>query len=138
MPDSRPWVKLSTDYFTNPKMWDVSNDAKVLHLSLILLSAEKKTDGVVPAHAAKQQGTRALRELLDKNLLEKYGKFYQIHDYLQHQTPAETISTKAAKGAHVRWHVKPGKHEPTCAYCVQESTSDGKWEPDNGGAPIPF
>lgn len=138
MPDSRPWVKLSTDYFTNPKMWDVSNDAKVLHLSLILLSAEKKTDGVVPAHAAKQQGTRALRELLDKNLLEKYGKFYQIHDYLQHQTPAETISTKAAKGAHVRWHTKAGKHDPSCSYCVQESMSDGKWAFKTDDGPVPF
>lgn len=122
--DRRPWVKLDVGYFRNMKVVRVSNDAKVLHLTLIAWSAEQRTDGVVPVQMCKQMGDEPFRELTSHKLLIKHGKEFAINDYLKHQTPAKIISEKASKGAHVRWHEQKGVTSPGCQYC-KPSYEDG-------------
>lgn len=135
--DRRPYFKVTQDYFTSPKIMGISNDAKVLHLSLIAYSAIYKTDGVVPARMCQIEGAEALKELTASRMLVKRGKDYEIRHYLMHQTPAQEISTKATKGAHVRWHEGKNKVEPGCVYCQDAQLNEGPWEP-NTGEEAPF
>lgn len=137
MKDRRPWVRLDIGYFRNMKVVRVSNDAKVLHLTLIALSAEQKTDGVLPVQVCKQMGLKPFKELVDNNLLIKHGSDYAINDYLKHQTPAKIISEKAAKGAHVRWHEQKGITEPGCQYCSPPRRENPPANFDTPGPP-PF
>lgn len=119
--DNRPWAKIAVDYLVNPKIDALSDSAILLHLALILRSAQQRSDGVVSARAVMQRGTEPLDELLTGGLLRKVDdKTYQIHDYLQHQTPSKQINSKAEagkKGAHGRWHGKNGTYDPSCHYC---------------------
>lgn len=119
--DNRPWAKIAVDYLVNPKIDALSDSAILLHLALILRSAQQRSDGKVSARAVLQRGPEALEELLTGELLRKIDeKTYQIHDYLQHQTPAKHINFRAeagAKGAHSRWHGKTGRYDPTCHWC---------------------
>lgn len=135
--DTRPWVKLDTSYFRNIKIVQLSDAAKVLHLTLITTAAEQRTDGVLPVQVCKQKGPRPFKELVDHGLLVKAGKDYAIHDYLKHQTPAQVISKKAAKGAHTRWHEQKGVHEPDCFYCQEKELNAGPWQASPDG-PAPF
>lgn len=135
--DRRPWVRLETGYFRNMKIVRLSDTAKVLHLTLITTAAEQKTDGILPVQVCKQKGPRPFKELVDNGLLVKAGKDYAIHDYLKHQTPAEVISRKAAKGAHTRWHEQKGTTDPDCHYCQENSLNAGPWKADSDGE-VPF
>lgn len=118
--DKRPWVKVTTEYFRNPKVMKISDSAKLLHLQLIAWAGDQKTDGVVPTSACKQRGPKAFRELVEHGFLEPREGDYLIHDYLQHQTPAKTINEKATMAAHVRWHVKRSKVDPECTWCAKQ------------------
>ena len=135
--DRRPWVKLDTSYFRNMKIVRLSDAAKVLHLTLITTAAEQRTDGVLPVQVCKQKGPRPFKELVDNGLLIKTGKDYAIHDYLKHQTPAQVISKKAAKGAHTRWHVQKNTTDPDCPYCQEAQLNAGPWTPNPEGE-VPF
>ena len=135
--DRRPWVRLETGYFRNMKIVRLSDAAKVLHLTLITTAAEQRTDGVLPVQVCKQKGPRPFKELVDNGLLVKVGKDYAIHDYLKHQTPAEVISKKAAKGAHTRWHVQKNTTDPDCPYCQEAQLNAGPWTP-NAEGDVPF
>lgn len=135
--DRRPWIKLDRTYFRNAKIVRVSNDAKILHLTLIMWSAEQKTDGVIPEQVCKQMGSEPFKELTTNKLLIKHGKDFAINDYLRHQTPAQIISEKATKGAHVRWHEQKGVTAPDCQYCKQPQDEPPPVNFDNTGEP-PF
>lgn len=125
--DARPWVKLSLDYFRNFKVMRLSNDAKVLHLSLIVASAEQKSDGLLPAAACKMLGDGPFQELVDHGFLDAEGEDYRIHDYQRHQTPAEIIQSKSNRGSHARWHVKAGKYDASCAHCQEDAANGEAW-----------
>lgn len=135
--DRRPWVKLDVGYFRNMKVARVSNDAKVLHLTLITLAAEQKTDGVLPVQVCKQMGNKPFKELVDNHLLIRHGSDYEINDYLKHQTPAQVISDKASKGAHIRWHARRGVFDETCQYCTKPVEPERPVDFDTSGDP-PF
>lgn len=140
MPDKtprKPYFRVDQDYFSNIKVLEISNDAKVLHLKLIAYSAAQKTDGIVPAYLCSTEGEAALKELLAQQMLLKHGKRYQIKDYLEHQTPAQEISRKAGRAAHVRWHVERKKVVDSCQHCREDQLNRGPWKPD-GGKDIPF
>lgn len=133
----KPYFRVDQDYFSNIKVLEISNDAKVLHLKLIAYSAAQKTDGVVPAYLCQTEGDAALKELLAQHMLLKRGKRYEIKDYLEHQTPAQEISKKAGMAAHVRWHVGRKKIVDSCVHCQEDLMNSGPWKPD-GGSDIPF
>ncbi len=80
--DARPWIKLSLDYFDNPKIDALSDNAQLLHLQLMLRTARQKKDGEVTVRAAKARGETAFKELVSAGLLIKEDpRTYRIHDY---------------------------------------------------------
>ena len=129
--DQRPWIKLSIDYLDNPKIDSLSDEGILLHLALILKSAQQKTDGIVSSRTAGQRGKPVLKELIDAGLLVKVdAKTYRIHDYEKHQTGANIVKKRAsagAIGAHKTNHVLKQKFAANCEHCQKDKAEGATW-----------
>lgn len=128
------FAKIDVEYFDNPKIDPLSNEAKLLHLGLILRAARLKSDGVVTANAARAYGQEALDELLGVSLLIEDGKTYRIHDYLAYQTPKAYIEERSAtralvgaKGGHSKNHAKKYLYDDTCTFCLEDVANGASW-----------
>ena len=111
--DKRAYFQTDVGYFDNPKLADLVEDhprAVILHLRAIAYCAQHLTDGIFPMRLVMRL---ACASQCDFDLLVQCGLFYvlddtraEVHDYLKHQRPAETVKkAKAAgrKGAEARW-----------------------------------
>lgn len=134
-PDTRPWVKLSVDYFDNFKIQQLTNDGMLLHLYLIVQAGKNLSDGVVPKRTCQAFGPKPFRELLDAGLLreESRGR-YEIHDYRKHQTSRAKARGNPLKGAHTVHHTKRGIIDANCDYCLAEAAA----KPLEDEGPPPF
>lgn len=132
--DARPWVKLSLDYFDNPKIDGLSDTAQLLHLQLILRTARQQMDGEVSARAAKSRGEAAFKELVSAGLLDKVdARTYRIHDYLKHQTLSKTIEQRkraGGRGGHSKNHVKRFIYDDACSFCQDDAAGALEWLKD--------
>ncbi len=132
--DERPWIKLSLDYFDNPKIDALSDTAQLLHIQLILRSGRLKSDGKVSIRAAKSRGETAFKELVTGRLLNKItATTYQVHDYAKHQTASEKIATKAAAGArggHTKNHARRFIYDDECQHCQDDAAGNLDWLKD--------
>lgn len=137
--DERPWVKLSLDYFDNPKIDALSDTAQLLHLQLIIRSARMKTDGKVSARAAKERGDAALKELISGGLMVKVdAKTYWIHDYTKHQMSSEEIAVKSSagsRGGHTKNHARRYLYDIRCRWCRGDAEAGEEWVKDPQTAP---
>ena len=138
--DQRPWIKLSIDYLDNPKIDALSDEAILLHLAIILKSAQMKTGGSVSARVAGQRGKPALKELLDAGLVVKVdAKTYRIHDYEKHQTDPEIVKKRASAGslgAHKTNHVLKQKFAANCGHCQKDQSNGAEWLANTGMPPF--
>ena len=132
--DARPWIKLSLDYFDNPKIDALSDNAQLLHLQLMLRTARQKKDGEVTVRAAKARGETAFKELVSAGLLIKEDpRTYRIHDYDKHQTLKRIIDARSkagGRGGHVKNHVKPFIYDDACQFCQDDAASNSDWLKD--------
>lgn len=138
--DQRPWVKVSVDYFDNPKIDALSDLAQLLHLVLIVKSGQQKTDGIVSPRLATSRGQKPFKELLKAGLIrERHDGQYVIHDYEKHQTPKVKMRRgNPAKGAHTVHHVKRGIYVPECEFCAETEPAEVVEPPLQSAGPIPF
>lgn len=133
--DARPWVKLSLDYFDNPKIDGLSDTAQLLHLQLILRTARQQMDGEVSARAAKSRGETAFKELVSAGLLDKVDpRTYRIHDYLKHQR----LSTAPIRRSAIPLDIRTAVYERDgrrCLHCgaTQNLSLDHIWPYSKGG-----
>jgi hypothetical protein len=129
--DERPWIKLSLDYFENPKIDALSDAGQLLHLNLILRSARNKTDGVVTLRACKGRGDAPFKELVRQGLLDKKDtQTYLIHDYEKHQTLSRIIAKRTAagsRGGHGKNHVLRHIFVESCEHCQFDVQNDEEW-----------
>lgn len=133
--DERPWIKLSLDYFENPKIDILSDSAQLLHLSLILRSARQRTDGIVTARACQARGAAPFRELVKHGRLVKNSDgTYTIHDYVKHQTDADTIAAKVrqravsgSRGGHKKNHENRFIFSVSCEHCQKAVQNGESW-----------
>ena len=128
--DARPWVKVTVDYFDNPKIDSLSDQGQLLHLFLIITAGQKRSDGVINRRVAASKGAKALKELVAAGLVhERHDGQYVIHDYEKHQTASHHIEDKTdhkrAAGAaggrksnHVRNHVNKNIIKDGCEFCI--------------------
>lgn len=100
--------------------------AREAHLASILYSAQHQTDGLFPIRAIKAMCmvTNDLEEAAITALFEvgmwidHPGGMAEVHDYLEHQTPASLVKKRSEagkKGAAARWGTdgKNGKPQPS-------------------------
>lgn len=129
--DARPWIKLSLDYFDNPKIDGLSDTAQLLHLQLMLRTARQQKDGEVSVRAAKARGDSAMKELVAGGLLIKVdARTYRIHDYSKHQTLAKVIANRkqaGGRGGHMKNHANRFIYDDSCAHCQDDAAGNLDW-----------
>ena len=132
--DGRLWIKLSLDYFDNPKIDALSDTAQLLHLQLLLRTARQLKDGDVSVRAAKARGDAAFKELVAGGLLIKVdARTYRIHDYAKHQTLSKTIQARKAaggRGGHTKNHANRFIYDDSCSHCQDDAAGDMEWLKD--------
>lgn len=129
--DERPWIKLSLDYFENPKIDALSDSAQLLHLNLILRSARSHTDGEVTLRACKARGDGPFKELVASELIDKKdANTYLIHDYSKHQTLSEIIAKRTvagSRGGHGKNHANRHIFVESCEHCRNDVKDGLEW-----------
>lgn len=134
--DRRLWIKLSVDYFDNPKIDACSDAAQLLHIGLIMRSFKQKKAGLVTARACKIRGDGPFRELIAEGLLIKVNSStYRVHDYEKHQSSPDVIAKRKASGArggHTKNHVNRLIYDDKCAHCEDDVALNAGWLKDPG------
>ncbi|NKG21071.1 hypothetical protein [Paeniglutamicibacter terrestris] len=132
--DRRLWIKLSVDYFDNPKIDNLTDSAQLLHIGLIMRSFKQKKSGTVTARACKIRGDGPFRELVAEGLLIKVDSgTYRVHDYEKHQSSPDVIAkrkTAGARGGHTTNHVNRLIYDESCAYCQDDAVGNLDWIKD--------
>lgn len=120
-----PWVKMSDDYYDNPKLAAAGPLAELLWARSIAWSNRNKQNGKVPRATARSLGAFAedfgstwqllAAALETANLWHPIGEGWEIHDYLDYQRSAAQIreltearSEAGRKGAEGRWGSEVG------------------------------
>ncbi len=108
MSDRVRWVAIELDFCDHPKILFVGAAGGWAHLRAIVYAARHRTDGFIPNEAVWQilhddpimdaeakDGLEA--SMVEAGLWHQVANGYQIHDYLKHQSNAETIREKRAR-----------------------------------------
>ncbi|GFG65794.1 hypothetical protein MKUB_32840 [Mycobacterium kubicae] len=112
-----PWVRLDTQFPSNPKVLALVEEKKFrplfVYVSSLAYAGAHGTDGFLPAaslpflHATKADA----KVLVDVGLWDPAGNGWEVHDWAEFQpSTAETQERKkraidaARKAANVRWH----------------------------------
>lgn len=120
-----PWVKMSDDYYDNPKLAAAGPLAELLWARSIAWSNRNQQDGKVPRATARSLGAFAedfgstwqtLTAALERaNLWHVSDDGWEIHDYLDYQRSSAQIreltearSKAGKKGAEGRWGSEEG------------------------------
>lgn len=103
--DDRLFIRITLDFFENPKVFPLSPAAKLAFLEMIAWSARTHTDGRIRQRLALAMWTpEIVEELLDSDperpLLAEGENDYFIHDYAEHQqTTADIEAVREARRA---------------------------------------
>jgi hypothetical protein len=131
--DPRIYITLANEYPRHRKIRGLSDAAFRLHVTLLTIANDDRSDGAVEAVDLATKGPKAKKELLDAGLVKDLGGGkYELHDYLKHQPSAAEIEDRieekrrsgavgGAKSAHKKWHVDRGIISPTCKLCEAET-----------------
>lgn len=110
--DRDRWVAIEHDFCDNPKILRVGAAGGWAHLRAIIYAARHRTDGFIPDEAVYQilhddpvMDSEASSEakpdleasMVQAKLWHRVANGYQIHDYLKHQSTAESIREKRAR-----------------------------------------
>lgn len=103
--DDRLFIRITLDFFGNPKVFPLSPGAKLAFIEMIAWSAWHHTDGRIRKRLALAMWTPdIIEELLDSDperpLLAEGENDYFIHDYAEHQqTTADIEAVREARRA---------------------------------------
>jgi hypothetical protein len=92
------WVRLDDNFFTNPKVLNVSNDSKLQYLASLTQCSKHMTDGYLSRAAVRVVGAlvdvdadRCVAELVDAGLWHAGDGGYFVHDYLKYNPSREEV-----------------------------------------------
>jgi hypothetical protein len=108
------WANFDDNFADHPKVLGLSDGAFRLHVSGIVYCSRYLTDGEVPAvqvpRLMPNYQAKYAAELVARDLWDRDGESYHIHDYLQwNRSRAQVTSERARKseagkrGAKKRW-----------------------------------
>jgi len=127
--DTRPYITLTNEYPRHRKIRGLSDAAFRLHVTLMTMANEDRTDGKVLPVDLESKGPKVKKELIDAELVRDLGNdVFMLHDYLKHQNSSDEIderinekrkraSTGGKVSAHNRHHVDRGIVNPDCELC---------------------
>ena len=96
------WVRFDDGFFRHPKVVAAGRDARDMYTSSIFYANQNLTDGFVPegalriiaADAGVSSHSKAVKALLREGLWLETDGGYQIHDYLDYQVSAASVTEK--------------------------------------------
>lgn len=111
------WARLDVEYFQNPKILSISNDARLLHLASILFCCAQMTDGQIADRSVTYVGQtaninarwtrRRASELVAANLWVPTADGWALHDFdvMNPQAMREIVERDraAARERQARW-----------------------------------
>lgn len=124
------WVKIDDLITEHPKFVGLSDAAWTIWIHGLTYAGRNLSDGLIPSGMLNRlcntkRPTQAAAELVASGLWDETPEGWMIHDYLEHQRSSDVKAKhKAASSAgaqqanHNRWHVRPGKFDPGCQFCV--------------------
>lgn len=122
--DPRPFITITLDFDTHPKIEALSDRAAWQVIRLLIWSAKADKDGKVPEHRWTKVPAALRKEMLRHEVVEPIDDGVRFRDYLRHQLSAaerKALSAKrsdaGARGAHERWHVGLNVTNPSCEFC---------------------
>lgn len=90
------WIKLDDQFFSHPKVVDLSKDAKLLYLAGLCYCGAQLTDGLITRGGVRIIGAMVeagvdctTTELVAAGLWEVVDGGWQVHDYLDYQSSRE-------------------------------------------------
>jgi hypothetical protein len=144
-----PYLNIDDGMDEHPKVEGISDAAFRMHVSAMLYSARRGTDGAVPRAKARRLSDTAsdavagelvragvwhdLGEGCDgsKTCLPAVSGHYILHDFLQWNHSAdwweqrsEDQAAKGSKAMHRRWHERRGVFREDCKHCQADYTSN--------------
>jgi hypothetical protein len=109
------WTRLDDQFFANPKIVDLSKDAKLLYLCAVTYSAGQLTDGRITPGALRMVAAMVdaerscADELVAAGLWSSDGNDFLIHDFLEYNpTGAEVRARRQADRDRKRPHSNEG------------------------------
>lgn len=96
------WVRFDDGFFRHPKVVAAGRDARDMYTSSIFYANQNLTDGFIPESALRMVAAdacvnshgKAVKALLREGLWIEVEGGYQIHDYLDYQPSAASITDK--------------------------------------------
>lgn len=142
------WVKLYTQTFRHPKVAGLPTATQLVFVASITHAGDTESDGFIPKAVAGLMCSvrvtpKIARELVDAGLWEPVEGGWRLPNYLKYQKSAAEIETDresrrkgGALGAHERFHVKLGKPNPDCKYCVKDGLTHSSSDSSTHRSPI--
>ena len=123
-----PWFKVDDQFWSHPKVVELSADAVALWVRAGSYAAQHLTDGVVTYGIVRMLGADrdAATELTNAFLWDqKDGRTWVFHDWEDYQPDAIASKERRQKkqdasalGNHERWHVARGIRVEGCSHCI--------------------
>ncbi len=141
-----PYLNIDDGMDEHPKVEGLSDAAFRLHVSAMLYSARRGTDGALPLPKSRRlsdtAGDAVAAELVRADVWHDLGEgcadsqtclpgrpgHYVIHDFLQWNHSAawwekrsEDAASRGSKAMHRRWHVRRGVFREDCKHCQADN-----------------
>lgn len=121
-----PWFRVDDNLAFHSKTIAAGNAAMGLWVRAGAWSMQQLTDGFIPAHVARQLGTRPeCKRLCETGLWREADDGYQFHEWGERQPSSDDVKRAAeakgnagARGNHMRWHKRRGVKDPDCDWCL--------------------
>lgn len=88
------WVRIDDAAMTHPKIVALSDKAFRLWVWGLTYAQQHLTDGVLAVEAIPPRLSRAVPDLLERQLWEPHDRTFKVHDYLQWNDSKQTIQAK--------------------------------------------
>lgn len=123
-----PWFKVDDQFWSHPKVVELSADAVALWVRAGSYAAQHLTDGIVTYGIVRMLGADrdAATELTNACLWDQRdGRTWVFHDWEDYQPDAVVSKDRRQKkqdasalGNHDRWHVARGIQVEGCLHCI--------------------
>lgn len=156
------WAKLDDQFFSHPKVIDLSKDAKLVFLAGLTYCAGQLTDGLISPGglrmiAAQVDAPRSVAdELTAAGLWEAVDGGYHVHDYLEYNPTGHEVRAKRearaeagriggvrsgetrAQKAQAKREAIEAKHEANASHSAKQNEANAEAKAKQNRTPYPY
>jgi len=136
------WIKIDDQFFQNPKIIDLSKDAKLLYLCALTYCGSQLTDGIISKSALRvisatvDVSSTVATELVHVGLWEVTEGGYDIHDYLEYNPSKDQVKHDRQQNAKRQQSWRDKKTTPTINNSNNNTDSNAVIKSVSNGCPV--